>query len=287
MTNSKSLQIPKPTRYQNAAIDYYTGLTGTSFLHYGYWNPIPASADELTMPRMRVAQAAYATKLLDLIPAGVSTILDVGCGIGGNAKTMHDRGFNVEGLAPDPLQQQKFVKYTEGKVPFHLSRFEDYQADRTYDLVLFSESSQYISVEDLATGTARLLKAGGYLLLADMMRSDENYTQGIFSNCHVKSELEAGLVKAGFKLIQIEDISAEIAPTIDLCIEAFQTYGLSTIEYISALVEIAVPPIHALGRSLFKRWLATPISEGLSARLVYDRHLCYEIQLWQLPAVGE
>jgi MPBQ/MSBQ methyltransferase len=282
MTSTKSIQISKPTRYQNAAIDFYTGLTGTSYLHYGYWEPLPASVDDLTIPRLRVAQAAYATKLLDLIPAGVDQILDVGCGIGGNAKTMIERGFDVEALAPDPLQQQKFIKYTEGKVPFHLSKFEDYQTDRKYDLVLFSESSQYISVADLATGTAKLLQPGGYLLMADMLRSDANYTEGIFANCHVNSELHAGLVQAGFKLIQTEDISAAIAPTIDISIETFRVYGLSTIEYVSALVEIAVPPIHALGRAAFKKWLAKPIAEALSARLVYDRHLCYEIQLWQL-----
>lgn len=285
MTTSKSVKIPKATRYQNAAIDFYTGLTGTSYLHYGYWEPLPASVDDLTLPRLRVAQTAYATKLLDLIPAGVRTILDVGCGIGGNAKTMLGRGFNVEGLAPDPLQQIKFTKYTEGKVPFHLTRFEDYQTDRQYDLVLFSESSQYISVDNLATGTAKLLEPGGYLLMADMMRSDPDYNEGIFSNCHLKSELEAALVKAGFKLVQIEDISAAIAPTIDLSIETFRTYGLSTIDYISALVEIAVPPIHALGRSIFKKWLSKPIAEGLAARMIYDLHLCYEIQLWQLPEV--
>jgi MPBQ/MSBQ methyltransferase len=281
MTSTKSIQISKPTRYQNAAIDFYTGLTGTSYLHYGYWHPLPASVDDLTIPRLRVAQEAYATKLLDLIPTSVKQILDVGCGIGGNAKTMIERGFDVEALAPDPLQQQKFVKYTEGKVPFHLSKFEDYQTARKYDLVLFSESSQYISVADLATGTAKLLEPGGYLLMADMLRSDENYTEGIFANCHVNSELHAGLIKAGFKLIQTEDISAAIAPTIDISIETFRVYGLSTIEYISALVEIAVPPIHALGRAAFKKWLAQPIAEALSARLVYDRHLCYEIQLWQ------
>ncbi|MFM2303995.1 MAG: hypothetical protein RLZZ135_1405 [Cyanobacteriota bacterium] len=287
MSTSKSLQISKATRYQNAAIDFYTGLTGTSYLHYGYWEPLPASIDDLTLPRMRVAQAAYATKLLDLIPAGVKTILDVGCGIGGNAKTMLDRGFNVEALAPDPLQKVKFIKYTENKVPFHLTTFEDYQTASKYDLVLFSESSQYISVDNLATGTAKLLEPGGYLLMADMMRSDPNYREGIFSNCHLKSELEAALIKAGFKLVLIEDISAAIAPTIDLSIETFRTYGLSTIEYISALVEIAVPPIHALGRSAFKKWLSIPISEGLSARVIYDLHLCYEIQLWQLPEVKD
>ncbi len=276
------MQIPKATRYQNAAIDYYTGLTQTSYLHYGYWNPIPASKDDLTLPRMRVAQEAYATKLLDLIPAGVSTILDVGCGIGGNALTMLDRGFKVEGLAPDPIQKEKFLKHTSNRVPFHLSRFEDYQTTNNYNLVLFSESSQYISVDDLAQGTAKLLNPGGYLLMADMMRSDPNYTEGIFSNCHLKSELEAALIKAGFKPLQTEDISAEIAPTIDLSIETLRTYGLSTMEYISALVKIAAPPIHAIGSSLYKKWLEKPLAEGLLAREVYDRHLCYEIQLWQL-----
>lgn len=280
--DSHPLRISKPTRYQNAAIDYYTGLTGTSYLHYGYWQPLPASSDDVTLPRMRVAQQAYATKLLDLIPPSVNTILDVGCGIGGNAKTMQERKYAVEGLAPDPLQQIKFVKYTDGKIPFHLSTFQDFKTTKSYDLVLFSESSQYVSVADLATGTAQLLTAGGYLLLADMMRSDANYTEGIFSNCHLNSDLKTALINAGFKLVECQDISAEIAPTIDLCISAFRTYGLSTIDYISALVKIAVPPIHAIGRKAFKRWLAKPIAEGLAARTIYDRHLCYEIQLWQL-----
>jgi MPBQ/MSBQ methyltransferase len=282
MTDSRSLKIPKPTRYQNAAIDYYTGLTQNDYLHYGYWEPIPASPDDLTLPRLRVAQAAYATKLIDTIPAGVMTILDVGCGIGGNAATMLDRGFTVEGLAPDPIQKEKFLKKTASRAPFHLSRFEDYQTTKTYDLVLFSESSQYVSVNDLVTGTAKLIKSGGYLLLADMMRTDASYTEGIFSNCHAKPEMEAALIKAGFKSIKIIDISAEIAPTIDLTIDVFKTYGLSTVSYISALVEIAVPPIFALGQKLYKKWLEKPIEEGLLARKIYDQHLCYEIQLWQL-----
>ncbi|WP_335119905.1 hypothetical protein [Nostoc sp.] len=40
MLKPKSNKIPKPTRYQNAAIDYYMGLTNYSYLHYGYWEPL-------------------------------------------------------------------------------------------------------------------------------------------------------------------------------------------------------------------------------------------------------
>jgi MPBQ/MSBQ methyltransferase len=113
------------TRYQNAAIDYYMGLTGSSYLHYGYWEPLPRSGEELTLTRLRMAQSAYAAKLLSFIPEGIKTVLGVGCGIGGNAAYLCDRGFIVEGLAPDTLQQEKFIKNTNSQVPFYLTRFSD------------------------------------------------------------------------------------------------------------------------------------------------------------------
>ncbi|MEH2298405.1 MAG: class I SAM-dependent methyltransferase [Nostoc sp.] len=282
MLKSKSINIPKPTRYQNAAIDYYMGITDSSYLHYGYWEPLPTAGEELTVSRLRAAQVAYAAKLLSFIPEDTKTVLDVGCGIGGNAAYLCSRGFTVEGLAPDVIQQEKFIKNTNSQVPFYLTRFEDFHTSHSYDLVLFSESSQYIAADDLAQGTARLLSSGGYLLLADMMRSDAGYQKGIFSNCHVVSELQAALIKAGFKLIKTEDISSQIAPTIDLGVDNFRTFGLTTIKYIADVVAIALPPLHAIGRLAFKRWLEKPIVEGLAARTIFDKHLCYEIQLWQL-----
>lgn len=282
MLKPKSSNIPKATRYQNAAIDYYMGLTNSSYLHYGYWEPLPIQGEELTLTRLRVAQESYAAKLLSFIPDGTKTVLDVGCGIGGNAAYLCDRGFTVEGLAPDALQQERVFQNTNGQVPFYLTRFEDFHSSNSYDLILFSESSQYIAALDLAQGAARLLDSGGYLLLADMMRFDAEYQEGIFSNCHVASELQAALVQAGFKLIKTEDISTQVAPTIDLCVDNFRTFGLTTVKYIADVVAIAVPPLYSLGRWAFKRWLEKLVVEGLAARAIFESYLCYEIQLWQL-----
>lgn len=284
MLKPKAITIPKPTRYQNAAIDYYIGLTNSLYLHYGYWEPLPKKDEELTLTRLRAAQEAYAAKLLSFIPANTKTVLDVGCGIGGNAAYLCDRGFIVEGLAPDALQQERFIKNTNNQVPFYLTRFEDFHTSHPYDLVLFSESSQYIAVEDLAQGAVHLLNSGGYLLLADMMRSDAEYREGIFSNCHVVSELQTALFQAGFKLIKTEDISTSVAPTIDLCVDNFRTFGLTTVKYIADVVAIALPPLYALGRWASKRWLEKPIVEGLAARAIFENHLCYQIQLWQLSS---
>ncbi|QLE52638.1 class I SAM-dependent methyltransferase (plasmid) [Nostoc sp. C057] len=258
------------------------GLTNSDYLHYGYWEPLPTYGEELTLTRLRVAQENYAAKLFSFIPEGTKTVLDVGCGIGGNAAYLCDRGFSVERLAPDALQQERFIQNTNGKVPFYLTRFEDFHSSNSYDLVLLSESSQYIAVDDLAQGAACLLSNGGYLLVADMMRSNAEYREGIFSNCHIATELQATLVQAGFKLIKTEDISTHIAPTIDLCVDNFRTFGLTTVKYIADVVAIAVPPLHTLGRWAFKRWLEKLVVEGLAARAIFESHLCYSIQLWQL-----
>jgi MPBQ/MSBQ methyltransferase len=82
--------------------------------------------------------------------------------------------------------------------------------------------------------------------------------------------------------VKAEDISTWVAPTIDLYVEIFRTFGLTTIKYIADVVAIAVPPLHVIGRWLFKRWAQKPIAEGLAARMIFDSYLCYEIQLWQL-----
>ncbi len=282
MQKPESISISKVTRYQNAALNYYLGLTDSPYLHYGYWETLPVPAEELTIGRLRIAQEAYAAKLLDFIPPGTHTVLDVGCGIGGNAAYLLERGFVVEGLAPDPFQQERFLKCTQGQAIFHLTNFENFKATHPYDLILLSESSQYMAAVDIARGAANLLSRGGYLLLADMMRSDASYQEGIFSNCHVVTELHAALIQAGFSLVKSEDISAQIVPTIDLYVDTFRRFGMNTINYIADLIAITVPPLHKLLRWIFRRWVKKLVVEGLEARQLFEQHLCYEIQLWQL-----
>jgi MPBQ/MSBQ methyltransferase len=283
MSKSQSLSISRATRYQNAALEYYMGLTNSPYLHYGYWDSLPASADDLTPAQLRVAQQAYADRLLSLIPESTQTILDVGCGIGGNAAYLLSRGFTVEGLAPDPFQQTHFLQRTGGRAEFHLSRFEDFPTTKPYDLLLFSESSQYLATTDIAQKSAQLLHPGGYVLIADMFRKNAEYRQGIFSNCLVLSELETALKQQGFQLIHVDDISTAIVPTIDICVHYFQTFGLTTLRYIGQLIWITLPPLYKLGQAIFRRWLKSPLVEAMGARDVFEQHLCYQIQLWQLP----
>lgn len=277
-----SIKIPKHTRYQNAALELYLGVTESIYLHYGYWEKTPTSNDDLTLANFRIAQAAYIKHLASFIPAGVKHILDVGCGIGGNSIYLMDKGFTIEGLAPDRLQQEKYLQNTQGKSHFHLSRFEDFKSSDRYELLLLSESAQYIDAKDIAQGAAKLLTPNGYVLLSDMMLLDEEYQSGIYSNCRLLSELNRAMVNAGFELVRSEDISDKVRPSLDLYVFIFKTFGLTTINYVSNLVSIAVPPIHAVLKRILSPIFSKLITEGLASNNIFDKHLCYQTQLWQL-----
>ena len=275
-------------RYQNAALQYYRDLTGSSYLHYGYWTPIPSPTDELTITGLRNAQDAYAKHLLSFLPTDIHTVLDVGCGNGDNAVSMIGKGLQVEGLAPDPAQQDNFLERTKGKALFHADTFQEfvkapqkYSSQLTYDLILFSESSQYMSPEMIAEGSAHVVKSGGYVLLADMLRKDPEYKDGMFSNCLVNADLHREMEKAGFKLVTTDDISAHIVPTLDICVQSFQTFGMSTTKYIANLIAIAVPPIYAILNYFLGNLFKKLSVEILQASTIFNKHLCYEIQLWQ------
>lgn len=280
----QSAKIPKYTRYQNAALEYYLGLTDSIYLHYGYWENPPASNDDLTAANLRIAQVAYIKHLASFIPAGVKYILDVGCGIGGNSIYLSKQGFTIEGLAPDQLQQEKYLHNTQGESKFHLSRFEDFQSVTKYDMLLFSESTQYIAAKDIAQGAAKLLAPNGYVLMCDMMLVDANYTSGIYSNCRLLTELKAAMTEAGFQLVKEEDISDKVRPSLDLYVFMFKSFGMTTIKYLSDLVMIAVPPIYALLKLILSPIFSKVIEEGLTSNEIFDKHLCYQTQLWQLTS---
>lgn len=277
-----SINLPKHTRYQNAALELYLGVTESIYLHYGYWEKTPTSNDDLTLANLRIAQAAYIKHLASFIPTGVKRILDIGCGIGGNSIYLMDKGFAIEGLAPDRLQQEKYLQNTQGKSHFHLGRFEDFKSSSRYDLLLLSESTQYIDAKDIAQGAAKLLNPDGYVLLSDMMRLDADYQAGIYSNCRLLSELNRAMLDAGFELVRSEDISDKVRPSLDLYVFIFKTFGLTTIDYVSNLVSIAAPLIHSILKRILSLIFSKLIIEGLASNDIFDKHLCYQTQLWQL-----
>ena len=195
----------------------YSETIRSEFLHYGYWNnPELIDYDKVTLNEIKNAQNKYIENLSSYIPNNVKTVLDVGCGIGGNTKFLINKGYNVEALSPDDYQKSILNKKFNGKIIFHHTKFEDYISQNKYDLILESESACYIKIEKGFKKAKEILNHGGYLLVSDYFVYFRDETK----NPHLKSshDLNKYLSSAkeyGFKLIKEYDQTENTMPTLD------------------------------------------------------------------------
>src|SRR5204862_4410716 len=135
-------------------------------MHYGYWPEVlPPVTQNLAQ-----AQAHYTDFLISHIPAGVKSVLDVGCGAGNTARKLLERGFTVDCVSPNGVLTGVAKQVLQGRGDIFETRFQDLQTERRYDLILFSESLLFIPLEEAFTQALRLLRPGGHVLITDIFR---------------------------------------------------------------------------------------------------------------------
>jgi SAM-dependent methyltransferase len=137
--------------------------TGSEFLHYGRFEPdIPVDYVHL-----KAAQDRYLDRLIELIPPGVKRILDVGAGSGKTAEVLLDRGYAVDCVSPGQALAGFVDQHLAGRGTVYRALFEDAVIRGRYDLILFSESFQYIPMERALDKAISLLNPGGHILICD------------------------------------------------------------------------------------------------------------------------
>src|SRR5258705_14007548 len=133
-------------------------------LHYACWPEglarVPRSLGQ--------AQAHYPVFLVSHIPAGVKSVLDVGCGAGNTARKLLERGFTVDCVSPNGVLTGVAHEALQGRGDIFETRFQDLQTERRYDLILFSESLLFIPLEEAFTKALSLLNPEGYVLITDI-----------------------------------------------------------------------------------------------------------------------
>lgn len=97
-------------------------------------------------------------------------------------------------------------------------RYEDLDTDRRYDLVLFSESFQYIDLDRGLCKTADILTDDGYLMICDFFRKETQGDSRIGGGKRF-SKFHDALAHHPFGIIEDIDITEETAPTMDLANE--------------------------------------------------------------------
>ena len=183
----------------------------TEDLHYGYW----PKGKTATIQNFAEAQEAHSKLIIDHIPDGTQRILDVGSGAGNLALKFINKGFQVDCVIPSEFLAEQVRAKLGVHSKIHICGFENVKADESYDLILFSESFQYVKLGESMVKIMTILNPGGHLLICDFFRRDVLGKRPMGGG-HSWQGFQDIITKHPLKMVTDLDITEETAPTIDL-----------------------------------------------------------------------
>ena len=140
----------------------------TEELHYGYW----PDEKKATAQNFSQAQDRHSQLIIDNIPNNVKKILDVGSGSGSLAKKLIKLGYQVDCVIPSEFLAEKVKVKLSDSSKIYINKFEDLDISHHYDLVLFSESFQYVELNDSIKKIISVLNKNGHLLICDVFHKN-------------------------------------------------------------------------------------------------------------------
>ena len=219
----------------------------TDDLHYGYW-PEDLEVDVVNFPK---AQKNYSDFIFSHIPEGTQKILDVGSGSGNFAKRLIDNKFSVDCVSPSKYLTNQIHDKLGDSVEVFPCIYEDVQTEKLYDVILFSESFQYINVQKAFEKSSNLLSNNGHILICDFFRTDAEGKSPLGGG-HSLSEFEKIITKFPFKEIKNIDITKQTAPTIQILDDFLNKVGLPFKDMIGSYFQSNYPGFSKLLSWKFK-----------------------------------
>jgi 2-polyprenyl-3-methyl-5-hydroxy-6-metoxy-1,4-benzoquinol methylase len=173
--------------------------------------------------RDRVYENAGNPALLALAPSGPGRALDCGCGAGGNARLLRERGFEVTGITVSPGERERASRECERVLLADLEQPLPDEIGAGYDLVILSHVLEHLrQPERLLDAVKQRLRPGGTVLVAlpnplfypirlrVLLGRCEYESGGILDDTHLRfysfASAAALLARAGFR---VEDARAE------------------------------------------------------------------------------
>ena len=205
------------------SLDYFYRTAWGKRLHHGAWRDRDESI-EVALDRMEALITAA------VAPKSGEQILDIGCGYGALASWFsRTTGAKVDGITNSLVQFQVATdSHTSNLNRFRHARWPDgsYPPDR-YDAVVSVECLSHAEdAEAFISETARVLRPGGRLVIADWIRGpqtppatarqwilDPICKTGHLGRFRSPAEVQRFLTKAGFQAYEMRDLTPFAEPT--------------------------------------------------------------------------
>jgi len=205
-------------------------------LHYGYWT----DGLEVDIANVHIAQENYADFLISHIPEDAKKILDVGCGTGQIAKKLIVMGYKVDCVTPSHFLAGQTRELLGNSSHIFEGSYEQLQTENRYDVILFSESFQYIDIEEGLRKTVNFLNPDGYILICDFFRKKILGKSNI-SGGHLLEMFHNIVSEYPLRLIKDMDITEETSPSMDVLNDMFKKAVHPTVILTQQLLENRYP----------------------------------------------
>jgi len=165
------------------------------------------------------------------------------------------RGYSVDVVSPGQILTDYARAKLGGKAGIFQKKFEDIVTDKKYDLILFSESFQYIPMDKSIPGALNLLNPGGYIIVSDFFADDPERKSKLGGGHDYRKWLD---IKTSFPIETLaeKDITAETSVTIEIVNQLNAEVVHPVWKSSWALAEDRFPFIVKIVRRIYRKKLA-------------------------------
>ena len=280
--------MTKPEKVDSKEVGLEIGLLLARFffnsedLHFGYW-PEGTSADISNIPE---AQKRHTDLIFSHIPESVKNILDVGAGSGELAKKLIDQGYSVDCVSPSSFLSDTIQSKLPPQSTLYRTTLEDLETDHRYDLIVFSESFQYVKIISGLSKCDHLLNHNGHLLICDFFSIDTG-SKSPLRGGHKMSKFLETIDQFPFENIIDLDITKETAPTIGILDKLLTEFLIPSKDLSTKYLSSNFPMVTKFLKWKLKKRIAKINRVYMSGKITAEsfiKHKSYRLLLYKKKA---